>query len=377
MRITNIELVEVVVPALPDAVNSPGLDQPLHRLAHGASEGWTLQFDELPKWIIVATCDDGTVGIGESLRGCRPDVLAAIAQTLIGIDLVRLPLAALPFPRTREFDGFEALVYDLVGKALGVPASTLMGGAVRDRVAVSAWSGHRTPEDAAARALAAADAGLRMIKFKCSLDDDVVAWAAAIRSVCGDRIEVVLDPNERFEEMRHAVRIARALEEIGNVAALEDPLPRWDLDAYAELRRRTTVPIAVHVALGYSELGQAPHDVLRAWRAGAADVFNFSGGMSDFRRLATCADVVGMPYWHGSEIDCGVLEAAAVHAAAASPGCTLPSDLFGTRVREHDLLSRPLHFHDDVVDVPDAPGLGVDLDFEAVSKYEQSRVMIR
>lgn len=376
MRIEQIELVEVRVPARPGVVNSPQLDKPLHKLASGVDEAWSRQFDEFPKALIVATTDDGTIGLGESLRDPDRSVLEAMARRLVGARVEDLRWQALPFAKTREYDGFELMVLDLLGKRADLPVASILGGQLRDRVRVGAWSGHRTPEDAGEVAAAAQARGASSLKLKCELDDDVVGIAAAIRDACGRGFGVIFDPNERFDELRHAVRIAAELEKVGNVLCLEDPLPRWDLEAYAELRARTSVPVAVHVALGYLAHGQRISDVTRAIGTRAADVFNFSSGIADFVRMAHVADAAHKPYWHGSEIELGVMEAGYVHVAAATAGCVLPSDIFGRTVRESDLLRTPLELVGDEVAVPAGPGLGVELDAGEVVRYETSRTLI-
>lgn len=376
MRIEQIELIEVQVPARPGVVNSAHLDKPLHKLASGIDEAWSRQFDEFPKALIVATTDDGTTGLGESLRDPDGAVLEAMARRLVGARIEDLRWQSLPFAKTREYDGFELMVLDLIGKRAGLPVAQVIGGSLRDRVPVGAWSGHRSADDVGGVAAAAQARGATSLKLKCDLDDDVVGIAAAIRDACGPDFGVIFDPNERFDELRHAVRIAAGLERVGNVICLEDPLPRWDLAAYAELRARTTVPVAVHVALGYSAHGQRITDVTETISTRAADVFNFSSGIADFLRMAHVADAARKPYWHGSEIDLGVMEAGHVHAAAASAGCTLPSDVFGRDVRESDLLRSPLDLVGDHVAVPDGPGLGVELDPAEVARYERRRTVI-
>lgn len=376
MRIEQIELVDVIVPARAGAVNSPSLDKPLHKMASGIDPAWTRQFDEFAKTIVIATTEDGTVGYGESLRDPDPDVMTAMASRLIGVEPRRLAWQQLPMARTREYDAFELLVIDLLGKAAGVPASTILGGALRESVHVGAWSGHRTAADAAEIAAEAVGAGASTLKLKCELEDDVVGIADAVRRRCGDEITLIFDPNERFHELRHATRIARGLERIGNVLCLEDPLPRWDLGAYRELRSRTSVPVAVHVALGYGTHGQRISDVTRSITERAADVFNLSAGIAHFLRMAHIADGAQLPYWHGSEIDLGIMEAGMVHATAATANATLPSDIFGRRIRETDLLVAPLELSGTHVRVPTGPGLGVDVDLALLARYEVSRTVI-
>jgi len=376
MRIEQIELVDVVVPARAGAVNSRDLDKPLHKMASGVDAAWTRQFDEFSKTIVIASTDDGTVGYGESLRDPDPDIMAAMASRFIGTDPRGLAWQQLPIARTREYDAFELLVIDLLGKAAGVPASTILGGRLRDTVHVGAWSGHRTPTDAAEIAAEAVSAGATTLKLKCELEDDIVGVAEAVRRRCGDAINLIFDPNERLHELRHATRIVQGLERVGNVLCLEDPLPRWDLGAYRELRARTSVPIAVHVALGYGLHGQRISDVTRCIGERAADVFNLSAGICDFLRMAHIADGAQLPYWHGSEIDLGIMEAGAVHAAAATANATLPSDIFGGRIRESDLLVEPLELIGAHVRVPSGHGLGVDVDPALLAQYAVSRVSI-
>ena len=179
----------------------------------------------------------------------------------------------------------------------------------------------------------------------------------------------MLDPNQRWENSANTERLARQLAEIGNVFCIEDPIPRWKLDEYRLLRQKIEVPIALHVALPYAELGQSSQNLIRAVQLGAVDYFNFNGGIYAVKRMAEVADLAGAAYWHGSEIDLGILEASYVHKCASFELATLPSDIFGRLVREHDLLTEPLQISNGHVHVPDGPGLGVELDESALANY--------
>jgi muconate cycloisomerase len=125
----------------------------------------------------------------------------------------------------------------------------------------------------------------------------------------------------------------------------------------------------MHVSLPYLEMGQMPTDVIQAIRSAACDYFNFNGGCYPVKRLAAAAQLADIPFWHGSEVDLGILEASYVHKAAACANCTLPSDIFGRLIREHDLLRLPLQFDGRFVAVPTGPGLGVELDEIALAHY--------
>jgi len=369
MKITAIEKIKVVVPARPDTINSPGVQDPLHMLVLDGKPAWQLQFDRIWKYIYRVKTDEGLEGFGESYRGVNPQVADGIIESLLGQDPTRMNLRDLPIAWSREYDGFEAAIFDLVGKKLGIPAYRLLGGAYREWVEVDFWTGRRTTVDAVRKAREGARAGFRGIKFKCNLQDDVVAWAQGILQACGPQFRVVFDPNTRFERPAEVLRFSRALEALGNIQCLEDPVPRWNLSWYRLLREKTSLPIALHVHLPYLELGQVIQDTIRAIQLEAVDYFNFSCGIANFVRMADVADAAGIPCWHGSEVDLGILEASYLHACAAARNCTLRSDILGELVREDDLIREPLEISNGRVRVPQKPGLGVELDLHALEKY--------
>ncbi|MBA3708668.1 MAG: mandelate racemase/muconate lactonizing enzyme family protein [Planctomycetes bacterium] len=373
MKIAAVRLTEVVVPAKPDSVNSPETDHALHQLAYNGARGFSVQFDAMPKVIIEVITDDGLIGLGESYRGLPLASLEPIARRLIGLDPLALNLQELPLPEGRLYDGFECALVDLVGKRLGVPAHVLLGGRYRDEVTCGHWTGHRTVADAARKAAEGRARGFSCIKFKCDLDDPVAEWCAAIRDACGPAMKVILDPNRRWGTVANTLERARDLAAIGNVLCLEDPIPRWDFDGYRLLRMKQPIPVCMHVSLPYLEMGQMPTDVVQAIRGGAVDMFNLNGGMFAVKRLADTARLADIPMWHGSEIDLGILEASYVHACAAIGNATLPHDIFGRLVREHDLLVEPLVFAENRVRVPTGPGLGVELDRDALARYTSTR----
>jgi len=369
MKITAIEKIKVVVPAKPDTINSPGVEDPLHMLVLDGKPAWQLQFDRIWKYIYRVKTDEGLEGLGESYRGVNPQMVDGIIESLLGQDPTRMNLRDLPIAWSREYDGFEVAIFDLVGKRLGIPAYQLLGGAYREWVEVDYWTGRRTTEDAVRKAKEGAQAGFRGMKFKCNLQDDVVAWAQGILQACGPQFRIVFDPNTRFERPAEVLRFSRALEALGNIECLEDPVPRWNLNWYRLLREKTSLPIALHVHLPYLELGQVIQDTIRAIQLEAVDYFNFSCGIANFLRMADVADAAGIPCWHGSEVDLGILEASYLHACAAARNCTLRSDILGELVREDDLIREPLEISKGRFRVPQKPGLGVELDLDAVEKY--------
>jgi L-alanine-DL-glutamate epimerase-like enolase superfamily enzyme len=111
--------------------------------------------------------------------------------------------------------------------------------------------------------------------------------------------------------------------------------------------------------------------MIRAIKEDACSVFNTGGtpGMLGFVGNSYLAGAAGMPVWHGSGNDCGIVDASYLHSCAAAPNCTLPSDILSF-LREDDLIVEPIPIRDSYATVSDRPGLGVDLDKEAVRRYQ-------
>jgi len=114
-----------------------------------------------------------------------------------------------------------------------------------------------------------------------------------------------------------------------------------------------------------------PKAMIRAIQEDACSVFNTGGnpGMSSFVANAYLAGAAGRPVWHGSGNDCGIVDASYLHSCAAAPNCTLPSDILSF-LREDDLIVEPIPIKESYATVSDRPGLGVDLDKDAIRRYQ-------
>ena len=129
----------------------------------------------------------------------------------------------------------------------------------------------------------------------------------------------------------------------------------------------------MHVSLPYILEGQRIRDAIQAIQLQAVDGFNFNGGLANFQRMDHIAAAAGLPCWHGSEVDLGIMEAMYVHSSAAAASCTWPGDIFGRMIREHDLLKTPLKFEPPYVLLPEGLGLGIEVDEDAIANYQVSR----
>jgi muconate cycloisomerase len=368
MRIADVDIWTVVVPVIPERVNSPEFGVP--------------SWPKMPKHIIRLCTDDGAYGLGETRRGCPREAVEAGAEALIGRDPLCIPLQNLPLAQLEEprhgsraayeglhgpehsspaYGAFEMAMFDLVGRALGVPAHSLLGGAVRDRVLADYWIGQQMPEDAARNARLGAERGFHGIKMKCAIGDPWEERIQAILDAAGPEFKVTIDPNERFHRPVEAVALARRLARFPNIAMYESPVPQWNLEWYRQIRAAIDVPVALHLS--------DPHTIVRAIAAEACDYYNLGGGMVGFVQSAAMVAAAGTLCWHGSGVDLGIVEHAMLHAAACARSCALPSDLVGSWVREDDLIAEPIQFADGYAIVPSGPGLGCELDMAAIERY--------
>jgi len=106
MKINKITIHEVMVPAHPGAIESEGMNKPLHKLSVGTKDAWTVQFDELSKGLIRMELEDGIIGWGELYRDHNWETVDSIAESIIGKNINSFTLQSLPFHFCREYDGF-------------------------------------------------------------------------------------------------------------------------------------------------------------------------------------------------------------------------------------------------------------------------------
>ena len=368
MRIKRIHCYEVIVPARKGAIESEGINKPLHKLESGARPAWSLQFDMVPKLIVKLELESGVIGWGELYRAHDWGVVEEIATILIGKDLKAITLQKLPFAFCREYDGFECAIWDAMARSRDLRVVDLLGGPVRDRVKVGAWSSHRNIDEMEDVVRTFAERGFDCVKFKCDLDDDVVSWSRIIGEIAPG-MKVILDPNERWEFLPEVKSRLSALAETGNILCIEDPVSRWRLHDFHHLRNFSSIAIVLHVALPYIAHGQRIKDAIQAIREDAVDGFNFNCGLAHFQLLSHVSEAAELPCWHGSEIDLGILEAMYVHSSAAAASCIWPGDIFGRLIREHDLLKNPIRIEPPFAFLPEGPGLGIEVDEEAIGHY--------
>jgi muconate cycloisomerase len=354
VKITQVRIHAVAVPPTPTALYRIEADVPLDE---------QLRREARVKWIAELETDDGPIGIGESHRGIAEEPVRESGVLLSGIDPLQLNLRALPLPQNAAYDLYEIALYDLVGKALNRSVCQLLGGPFREWVGIHYWMGKRTPEQSAQIAREGKGKGFTGIKIKVGKDapdQSTLERVQAIAEAVGPDFEMVLDANGGFRRHPDLIGLAEQLSDY-RVTMLEDPLPRSEHAATAELRQRIPIPIAYH-ALNLEQAFQAV-------RQDACDFMNVGvGSLAQFVRQADLADAAGVPSWHGSAQELGIRDAAYMHACAATPGCTISSDILH-HLWEDDLIAQPIEIRAGQARVPESSGLGVELDRDALERY--------
>jgi muconate cycloisomerase len=351
LKITKVELFKVVVPMQEDIINSPEF----------GPDGLT-EFPSLPKFIVKVHTDSGIVGVGETSRALSEAAVRQNADFLTGKNVLDFNLTRLELPARAGHNGFETALYDAAGKALGWPVYRLLGGLAQPRVLVNYWCGRKNPTDIRRVAERALKGGFQGIKVKGRTGDPIVKAIEAVASV-SPKLKITVDFNSHIKTVEEFLPIGKGLDAIGNMQVIEDPIDKKDLAGYVSLRKQLKTLIALH-------LGN-PRAMIEAIKADACAIFNTgpSPSMASFVWNAYLAQAAGKPVWHGSGHELGILDAAMMHSCAAAANCTLGSDILSYQ-RVDDLLVNPIDIRESYAHVPDRPGLGVELDEDAVRRYQ-------
>ena len=356
IKVERVETFKVVVPMKPGTVLSDNYEQ-----VPEIRDSWDVF--SVPKHIIKLHASGGLVGLGETGRGHLDAPLAENSKFLTGRNILELNLAnpTLGLPRAATSDAFEIAIYDLIGKTLGVPVHMLLGGRFQDKVAVTYWTGERNEADLVKIAQKTVEMGYTHLKFKAQFNqqkmDSIVQLVRAVDKVA-PRLDLTVDFNSSYPDIASFLPVAKRLE--GFNLKFEDPIPTR-IDWFAELREKMDVPLALTT--------RNATDTMLAIKHGACDVLNLGFTMREFVKTAFLAEMAGIPIWHGSGIELGIRDMSFIHAAAATRSCTVPSDTV-CFLRQSDLLAKPFAVKDGYIEVPRGPGLGVELDEDAVRRFQ-------
>lgn len=368
MRISDIRAVPVEVPRAKPLV-AAGTRRPLATSRFG---------------IVTLRTEDGILGIGEiSMNGgfdgalMCPIVETVLAPLLIGtrIDEIRRTRALMD----AELEGVEPAkaavemaLWDALGRTMGIPLFSLLGGKVRDSVPIRWGIGFGDPAAVAAEAGERVASGFGAIKLKIGRpgtgeDERTVA---AVRDSVGDDVAIMIDANSAFSTVGQALTDLRRLESY-DLQLIEQPLPRHRHRDLAEIRRQLRTPILLDESM------RTWWDAYEIARHSAADVVSVylseSGGVLAALDACTVASAAGMQTLLGSQCELGIATAAMAHLGVVAPGLNYQSDATGHLRYRRDVIQEQLTYRDGHLFPPETPGLGVTLDLDRVEEFRIRR----
>ena len=407
MKITKLELHPIAI-----------ADPPL-RSSYGLHAPFAL------RTIVVLHTDSGLTGISETYGGDGPvGALEAVREIVEGADPWQLAMLSRcigsklsetaakegvpggssqtylvpgenPLDRhNRTFAAIEIACLDLIGKAVGKPVCDLLGGRVRDRVQFSAYLFYKhaggggvgddvrsdeygeilTPDAVVRSAKQMIDQyGFQEIKLKGGVlpPEDEIAAIKALRREFGPTIPLRIDPNCAWS-VDTSVHVGLSLEEeLSGGGYLEDPCA--ELEGMGEVRRRllarnVDTPLASNVAVtNFADVPKARD--LDAVQIVLSDP-HYWGGLHVVQQLAHQCEVLHMGLSMHSNSHLGVSMMAMTHCAAASGNLTYACDTHYPWQTEQDevVVGGRVKFDKGAVVIPDNPGLGVELDMDAVAR---------
>ena len=343
-------------------------------------------------WVFVKVITDaGIYGVGEATLEMRELTVQAAVKELERYLVGRDPhnIEAFWHDAYRDaywrggpvlmsaLSGVEMALWDIKGKALGVPVWQLLGGKVRDAVACYAngwFASAKTPEEFAEKAVTAANAGFKGLKWdpfgKAYMTigrgelKDALACIRAVKEAVGERTDLMIEGHGRFN-IPTAVRIGHALEEFG-ILWFEEPVPPDNTEAMAEVKRRIRVPVAGGERL-YSRWEYRRYFNSRCVDFVQPDV-SHCGGIMELRKISAMAECHSLPVCPHNPSG-PVANAATLHVAACTPNFFLLETMASDVPQRREISTERLRLENGEMHIPDSPGLGIDIDEEAIKRY--------
>ena len=345
-----------------------------------------------PRWCMVEVLTDaGVFGWGEAvIEGKAATVAAAVCEMeeyLIGKDPSKIEdiwnlLYRAAFYRggpilMSAISGIDQALWDIKGKVLGVPVHELLGGACRDRIKVYSWVGGDRPSDVAAAAKQKKDEGFTAIKMNATEElqmvdsydkiDAVLERVASIREACGKYFGIAIDFHGRVHKPMAKV-LAKKLEQFDPMF-IEEPVLCEQMEDFKEIAASCNIPIATGERL-FSK-----YDFKRLLTAGGVDIIqpdlSHAGGITEVRKIAAMAeayDVALAPHCPLGPValaSCLQVDAVSYNAVIQEQSIGIHYNV-GKSVLDYVKNPADFAFTDGWVNMPKAPGLGVEVNKELV-----------
>jgi galactonate dehydratase len=350
-------------------------------------------FEVPPRWLFLkVTTSDGTVGWGEPIIEGRAKTVETAVEELIenyllGKDPSRIEdhwqaMYRGGFYRggpvlMSAIAGIDQALWDIKGKRFDAPVYELLGGRARDRLRVYQWIGGDDPSDVAEQAREKVDAGFTALKMNGtpaveSLDSPATVDAAAdrmreVREAVGNEVDVGVDFHGRVSKSM-AKRLIAALEPYDPFFIAEPVLPEHN-DALADIRAATTIPIAT------GERMYSRWDFKQVFESNAVDLIqpdlSHAGGITEVNKIAAMAEAYDVSMAPHCPLG-PIALASCIQVDACSPNALIQEQSLDIHYNEtSDVLdyladSSVFEYREGYVDIPDGPGLGIEIDEEHV-----------
>ncbi|QOC91783.1 galactonate dehydratase [Micromonospora craniellae] len=344
-----------------------------------------------PRWLFVRVeTTDGLVGWGEATCEGRSETVRTaveqLSELLVGQDALRIEdhwqvMTKGSFYRggailASAVAGLDQALWDIAGKRYGAPVHQLLGGPVRDRIRVYGWVGGDEPSEVRDQIAARVESGLTAVKMNASGRmsplasvaelDAVVQRVAAAREVLGDERDVAVDFHGRFT-LANARRVAPLLEPY-RPFFLEEPVVPENSHLIGEFVRSTSTPVSTGERL-YNRQEFLP--VLQAGIAVAQPDLAHAGGITEVRKIAALAETFDVQLAPHCPLG-PIALAACLQVGFATPNYLIQEQSIGihynlgAEVLDYCVDQQPLTFDDGYVQRLTAPGLGIEIDEQAV-----------
>ncbi len=263
--------------------------------------------------------------------------------------------------------GVEMALYDIAGKALGVPVCVLFGGPVRTRIKVCIPIFRNLNQKHVEQNLAVVEhfLGQGFDNFRLyiggSPDFDAI-FLSALRNQIGDRITMQAFDLSNHVHPTDAVRLIQRLRKYYEPQYVESIAPLHDVHGMAEARSRLDILVSEHV-------GDSRH-AIALWQARAIDIINVAnsahGGMRESLKVFAVAETLGLRTILSTTQETSLGTAAEAHVGAAVVNVHYPSVAIGPKLYTEDPARNPIQYDSGYMLVPTGPGLGVDIDWDKV-----------
>ena len=342
-------------------------------------------------WIFVKICtDEGVYGIGEAFNTGKVKATEAVIHNygryLIGKDprkiihhwqaiycSSRFPLGTVSMG---ALSSVEHALWDITGKLYGQPIHRLLGGACRKKIKVYTHTRGNTPEELASHSKSLVKKGYSAIKFTPhppkyeKLNHHAIVKSAyrrvkAVRDAVGEEVDICLDYHSADTSVANAIMMLKILEPL-RPAFLEEPILHENIDAMAEVKANTTIPIATGERLftryGFRELLEKR----------AVDIIQpdpiVCGGILETLRIASMAETYYITIAPHNPFG-PVATAVCVQIAACAPNFAILEHIPDDIPPRNKIMYNYIKFRDGYLDLPTNPGLGVDLNEKVLENY--------